>query len=88
MQEKHYAYIARCADGTFYAGYTTDIAKRELVHNSGKGSKYVRSRLPAHIIYQEEFTTKGEALMREAQIKKLTRAQKEKLIAGQNAHFA
>ncbi len=78
----HYVYILSCGDGTFYTGWTTDLEKRVKVHNQGKGAKYTRSRLPVKLLYSEEYSEKGEALRREAAIKKLTRRQKEKLIAG------
>lgn len=76
----YYTYLAECADRTLYCGYTDDVKNREMVHNSGKGAKYTRSRLPVKIVYYEEFETKSEALKREHAIKKLTRGQKEKLI--------
>ena len=76
----YYTYLAECADKTFYCGYTDDVKNREKVHNSGKGAKYTRSRLPVKIVYYEEFETKTEALKRDHAIKKLTRGQKEKLI--------
>lgn len=78
----HYVYILSCGDGTLYTGWTTDLEKRVKVHNQGKGAKYTRSRLPVKLLYSEEYSEKGEALRREAAIKKLTRRQKEKLIAG------
>ena len=78
----HYVYILSCGDGTFYTGWTTDLEKRVKVHNQGKGAKYTRSRLPVKLLYSEEYSEKGEALRREAAIKKLTRRQKEKLIGG------
>ncbi|CAB1253001.1 GIY-YIG domain-containing protein [Ruminococcaceae bacterium BL-6] len=76
----HYTYLLRCADGTIYCGYTTDPCRRAAVHNSGKGAKYTRSRLPVELVYQECFATKGEALKREAALKKLTRAEKIRLL--------
>lgn len=78
--DKNYVYILRCADGTFYTGWTTDPAKRARVHNSGKGAKYTRSRLPVELIYTEEFDNKIDAQRREYAIKQLSRAEKEKLI--------
>ncbi len=81
MGMSYYTYILECADGTYYTGYTDDPAKREKVHNSGKGAKYTRARLPVKMIYTEEFETKSEALRREIAIKSMTRAQKEKLVA-------
>lgn len=78
----HYTYIVRCSDGTLYCGYSTNPEKRVEVHNSGKGAKYTRSRIPVELVYKEEFETKQEALRRECAIKKLTRSKKIKLITG------
>lgn len=80
----HYTYILRCSDGTLYCGYTTNPEKRAEVHNSGKGAKYTRSRLPVELVYKEVFETKQEALSRECAIKKLTRTEKLELITGVN----
>ena len=80
MSDKHYVYILRCADDTLYTGWTTDVQKRLIVHNSGKGAKYTRSRLPVELVYTEEFDDKIEAQKREYAIKQLTRAEKESLI--------
>ncbi|HEX2938781.1 MAG TPA: GIY-YIG nuclease family protein [Ruminiclostridium sp.] len=77
---KYYAYMLRCADGTIYTGYTTDPCRRTAVHNSGRGAKYTRSRLPVELVYQESFATKSEALKREAALKKLIHAEKILLI--------
>ena len=77
----YFAYIMRCADGTLYTGYTDDIARREAVHNSGRGAKYTRSRLPVKTVYHESFATRSEAMKRECAIKRLSREQKLKLIA-------
>ena len=52
--QKNYVYILRCADGTYYTGFTTDPDRRLKVHNSGKGAKYTRSRRPVELIYMEE----------------------------------
>nr|WP_319489855.1 GIY-YIG nuclease family protein [uncultured Caproiciproducens sp.] len=73
---KHYAYMLRCADGTIYCGYTTDLFRRTAVHNSGRGAKYTRSRLPVELVYEESFETKSEALKREGALKKLSHAKK------------
>ncbi len=76
----NYAYILRCADGTLYSGWTNDLEKRLAVHNSGKGGKYTRSRLPVELVYFEEFETQSEAMKKECQFKQLSREQKLKLI--------
>jgi putative endonuclease len=74
----YYVYILNCKDDSLYCGYTDDINKRLEVHNSGKGAKYTKSRLPVNLVYKEEFDTKVEAMKREYAIKQLTR--KEKLL--------
>ena len=80
MNSMHYVYILRCADDTLYTGWTTDVERRVAVHNSGKGAKYTRARLPVELVYTEEFEDKIEAQKREYAIKQLTRAEKESLI--------
>ena len=77
---KAFTYIVRCADGTLYTGYTTDIERRLNAHNSGKASKYTRGRLPVELVYLETFDEKNKAMSRECQIKKLPRKEKLRLI--------
>lgn len=77
----NYVYILECADKTLYTGWTNHLENRLKVHNSGKGAKYTRCRLPVTLVYSENFPVKEDALRREAAIKKMTRAQKLALIA-------
>jgi predicted GIY-YIG superfamily endonuclease len=77
----HFVYIVRCADGTLYTGYARDPRKRELVHNSGRGAHYTACRLPVRLVYSEMCGSRGEALKREYQLKRLPRLKKETLIA-------
>ena len=44
-----YLYVLECADGTWYTGYTVDVAERVRAHNAGAGAKYTRSRLPVRL---------------------------------------
>ena len=74
-----YVYLLSCADDTLYCGYTVNLEKRISEHNKGKGAKYTRGRTPVALVYFEEFTSKGDALKREYQIKKLSKAQKKAL---------
>ncbi|KAA1036190.1 GIY-YIG nuclease family protein [Macrococcus equipercicus] len=78
--DKHYIYILKCNDNTLYTGYTTDLDKRLTVHNSGKGAKYTRHRLPVIRVYSERHPTKSAAMQREYAIKQLTRNEKLQLI--------
>ena len=69
-------YLLKCADGTLYCGCTNTLTKRLAAHNRGQGAKYTRSRRPVALAWQEEQPDRSAALRREAQVKKLSRAQK------------
>ena len=77
-----FVYMVRCADGTLYTGLARDPQEREQVHNSGKGAKYTRARLPVSLVYSEPCESLSAALKRERQLKPWSRARKEALIAG------
>ena len=80
----NYVYLLRCADGSLYCGWTTDLEKRVIAHNSGKGAKYTRSRLPVELVLWEKYEDRHEALSREWHIKQMSRAEKEKLIGSRH----
>jgi len=80
----NYTYIVKCADGSLYTGWTTDINKRIKKHNEGKGAKYTRTRIPVELVYYEVYDTKKEAMSREWHIKRLSRRDKFQLIKKQN----
>ena len=76
----NYVYIVKCKDDSLYTGWTNDIDKRLEAHNSGKGSKYTRGRVPVVLVHLETFDTKGSAMKREHEIKQLSRSKKWELI--------
>ena len=73
-------YILKCSDGTFYTGIAVDVTKRLKQHKEGNGAKYTRAHGAEDIVYTEEHPDRSSAQKREAQIKKLTRREKEELI--------
>ena len=73
-------YLLRCRDGSLYCGITNDLPKRLKAHAAGKASRYTRSRLPVRLAYTESTKSKSAALKREAAIKRLRRAEKERLV--------
>ena len=81
MDHKAYMYVVECRDGSYYTGYTTDVKKRVAVHNSGKGAKYTRARLPVKLIYVQGFDSKEEAMSAEVLLKRKKRAQKERFLS-------
>ncbi|HSU80594.1 MAG TPA: GIY-YIG nuclease family protein [Candidatus Angelobacter sp.] len=84
----HIVYILGCKDGTYYTGYTNNFDKRLKAHEAGKGAKYTRGRGPFQVLHKESYSTKEEAMSREAKIKQLRRADKEQLIKKVNTSGA
>ena len=77
----NYVYILECSDKTLYTGTTNNIEKRIQEHNNTRtGAKYTRARRPVKLVYVEACSTPSIALKREAEIKKLSRAQKLLLV--------
>jgi len=58
-----HVYIVRCADRTLYTGVAKDLPDRIAVHNSGRGAKYTRQRLPVKLVYSEAAADRGAALV-------------------------
>lgn len=83
MEHSWHIYILRCADDTLYTGVTTDLSRRVVEHNESlKGAKYTRVRRPVALVHSEAFETRSAACLREAAIKKLSREEKLRLLAG------
>lgn len=78
-----YVYMLRCGDNTLYTGVTDDVERRLAAHRTGKGAKYTRGRGPLELVYVEKVPDKSSALRREYQIKRLSREEKEGVIAEQ-----
>ena len=78
--ESHYVYVLRCADGTLYTGYTTDVERRVAEHDAGDGAKYTSGRGPVELVHREAYPSRSAAMSREYAIKSLSRAAKERLI--------
>jgi predicted GIY-YIG superfamily endonuclease len=74
-----YVYLLRCADGSLYCGWTTDLERRLAAHRAGTASRYTRTRLPVELVYTREFATRSEAMREEVRIKALPAAQKRGL---------
>ena len=77
-----FVYLLRCADGSLYCGWTTDVERRVAAHNTGRASRYTARRLPVEVAAAWELESDGAARSLEWRIKQLTRAQKLALLAG------
>ena len=80
-----WVYLLRCADGTLYCGWTVDLEQRLAAHNSGRASRYTRSRLPVELAWSRPLPDRNVAMQEEARIKALPRADKLALIGGHDA---
>ncbi len=79
---EYYVYILKCSDNSYYVGFTTDLQSRLKKHKNGYGSKHAKERIADQIVYSEKFDNKMDALHRESQLKRWSRAKKEALIKG------
>lgn len=80
-----YVYILQCADSSLYTGVTTDIERRVYEHNHSKlAAAYTRARRPVKVVYSETQLDRATACKREAEIKSLSRQEKQTLITQAN----
>ncbi len=77
-------YILRTSSSTLYIGQTNNLEKRLKEHKNktSKAAKYVRSFHSFSLVYSEVYNSRKEAMQRECQLKKWTKAKKEALVAG------
>lgn len=78
-------YLLRCADGSLYAGITRSLTERVAAHNAGRGAKYTRSRLPVAVAWSRGRQSPTDARRLEYALKQLTRAEKLRLVDGDEA---
>ncbi len=69
-------YLLRCGDGTLYCGIALDVEARLTQHREGKGAKYTRGRGPLELIYSEACGSRSDALIREREVKRMSRVEK------------
>jgi predicted GIY-YIG superfamily endonuclease len=82
MTQPFFAYILECGDGSYYVGHTDDLARRVSQHHAGVGCAWTASRLPARLVWSQEFCTREEAKETERQLKGWSRAKKIALVRG------
>jgi putative endonuclease len=75
-----FVYFLRCADGTLYCGWSTDLERRVRQHGAGTASRYTRTRRPVELVWSAACADRSEAMREEARLKRLTRAEKHALI--------
>jgi predicted GIY-YIG superfamily endonuclease len=78
-----WAYILRCADGSYYTGCTTFLEQRYGQHQAGTFDGYTSTRRPVVMVWAQELQSIDQAIFLERQIKGWSRAKKEALIRGE-----
>jgi len=77
-----WAYMLRCADGSYYVGHTDNLEARVGAHQSGLIEGYTQKRRPVTLVWSQDFPERDQAFRAERQIKGWSRAKKEALIRG------
>ena len=78
---RFYVYIlANRRYGILYAGMTSDLARRMLVHRRKLADGFTKSYGVIHLVYFEQFLSATEARARERSLKRWRRAWKLKLV--------
>ncbi len=78
-----YLYLVRCNDGSLYTGISTDVQRRIADHQRNRGARRLRGRGPLELVYAQPVGSHGMALRLEHQVKRLSRAEKERLVRGE-----
>jgi len=76
MSSEWSLYLLECENGYLYAGISTNVERRFLQHQSGKGAKFTRINMPVRILGQKSFSGRSEASVAEVALKRLSRQQK------------
>ncbi|MCB1784970.1 MAG: GIY-YIG nuclease family protein [Chromatiaceae bacterium] len=80
-----YLYLVRCADGALYTGISTDVMRRLAEHAANRGARRLRGRGPLQLVYVQPLGGRGIAQRVERRVKRLSRADKERLLRGELA---
>jgi putative endonuclease len=77
-----FVYLLRCRDGSLYCGWSIDLERRLAAHSAGTASRYTASRLPVALAAAWRTETRTQARRLEARVKRLSRREKLRLVAG------
>lgn len=81
-------YMVRRSDGALYTGIAIDVQRRLEQHRQGRGAKALRGRGPLQLVWRRRIGARGEALRLERALKRLSKAQKEQLVAARRRSLA
>ncbi len=84
--EVYFVYLARCANGTFYVGYARNVEARLAAHNAGRGGHFTKTHRPLTLEASWRFSSRGEAIRAEREVKRLSHEQKQALAFASLSH--
>jgi putative endonuclease len=76
-----YVLVVRCADGSLCTDVADDIESGVRRINEGSGMPYTKTRLPVFAVHSEEYMNEIDAKARAAEIRSLTKSQKERMLS-------
>ena len=77
-----YLYLVRCNDGSLYTGISTDVQRRFEAHTQDRGARRLRGRGPLQLVFSQALGDRSLASRIEHRVKRLSKAEKEKLVSG------
>jgi putative endonuclease len=85
----YWVYMMQSENGrALYTGVTNDLDRRVREHKEGDGSLFTAKYKCHKLVYFEEFGLIDQAIVREKELKKLSRSEKERLINSINPEKA
>lgn len=83
MHEEWHLYLVRTRQGSLYTGIATDVTRRIAEHEGAgdRGAKYLRSKGPLQVAYATKIGDRSLALRVEHCVKRLTKDEKEAIVA-------
>jgi putative endonuclease len=79
--------VTNAHDSVLYIGMTNDLARRVSEHRSGEIYGFTSAYRCRKLLYYEHYTEVQDAISRETQLKKWSRAKKVALIATMNPRW-
>lgn len=73
-------YIVETPKGIWYTGISTDVTRRIIQHETGKGAKNLRGKGPLTLVFKASVGSKSDASKLEYQVKKLSKSQKRQWV--------
>ena len=78
--KRWYVYLILCRSNRIYTGIALDVATRYAQHLSGAGARYTRANPPRRLLTRFVCPNQSVASKLEAAIKRLSAAEKRKLV--------